>query len=109
VKVTDPGHDPWPEIDTGRVDLETAKTLLAEAGKLLEAQQRGMESLRARLLDVARQATTLATATAAAAVAVRSSQRIGDVPFAFLAAAATAVVVWLAAAVYAARCMVPEK
>lgn len=97
----------WPKINTRRVPLETAKTLVAEAGKFLEAQQRGMESLRARLLDVARQATTLATVLGGALIAAASGR--AELPKWSYAAASMAFLLWTVTAIIAVSSMVPRR
>lgn len=97
----------WPKIDARRIPLETAKTLVAEAGKFLEAQQRGLDSLRARLLDVARQATTLATVLGGLLIAATTGR--ADLPAWAYVSASTAFLFWAVTALLVAPAMLPGK
>ncbi len=100
-------EETWPSIDVRSVPLETAKTLLSEAGKYLESQQKGMDSLRGRLLDIARQCTTLAALVGGAlgVTAVGSATVTASIPL--QVAGWVAAACWVGAALVAAASMVP--
>jgi hypothetical protein len=88
--------------------LETAKAVLSETGKYLESQQKGMDSLRARLLDIARQCTTLAALVGGALgiTAVGSAAVTASLPM--QVAGWVAAACWVVAALIAAISMVPS-
>lgn len=101
------GEDDWPVIDARRVPLETAKTLMSEAGKYLESQQKGMDSLRARLLDVARQCTTLAALAGGALGITATGSATIAASYPWQVAGGVSAACWITAAFIAAVSMFP--